>query len=79
MPEVQHKKDFIFPWDTFAYRKMSFGLKNGRDTFQPDMSFSFHNLKHIVEEDIDDMESCSHKRSDHPTHLRLIFERCRYY
>jgi hypothetical protein len=78
-PEDQHKTNFICPWGTFAYRKMPFGLKNVGATFQRAMSFSFHDLKHIVEAYLDDLASRSHKRSDHPTHLRLIFERCRYY
>ena len=32
-PEDQHKTAFIFPWGTFAYRKMPFGLKNSGATF----------------------------------------------
>jgi hypothetical protein len=43
------------------------------------MSFSFHDLKHIVEDYLDDLESQSHKRVDHPTHIHLIFERCFHY
>jgi hypothetical protein len=43
------------------------------------MSFSFHELKHIVEAYLDNLASCSCKRKDHATHLRLIFERCRYF
>jgi hypothetical protein len=78
-PEDQHKTTFIFPWGTFSYRKMPFGLKNVGATFQRTMSFSFHDLKHLVEAYIDDLASRSRKRADHPTHLRLIFERCRYY
>jgi hypothetical protein len=78
-PEDQHKTTFICPWGTFAYRKMPFGLKNVGATFQRAMSFSFHDLKHIVEAYLDDLASRSRKRVDHPTHLRLIFERCRYY
>jgi hypothetical protein len=62
-----------------SYRKMPFGLKNVGATFQWAMSFSFHDLKYIVEAYLDDLESHCHKRSDHPTHLQLIFERCRYY
>jgi hypothetical protein len=31
--EDQHKMDFIFPWGTFVYRKMPFGLKNVGATF----------------------------------------------
>jgi hypothetical protein len=43
------------------------------------MSFSFHDIKHLVKAYLDDLTSQSQKRVDHPTHLRLIFERCRYY
>jgi hypothetical protein len=78
-PEDQHKTTFICPWGTFAYRKMPFGLKNARATFQRAMYFAFHDLKHIVEAYLDDLASRSRKRKDHPTHLRLIFERCRYF
>jgi hypothetical protein len=28
LPADQHKTAFIFPWGTFAYRKLPFGLKN---------------------------------------------------
>jgi hypothetical protein len=58
---------------------MSFGLKNVGATFQRAMSFSFHELRHLVKEYLDDIESCSRKGFDHPAHLRLIFERCCYY
>jgi hypothetical protein len=78
-PEDQHKTTFICLWGTFAYRKMPFGLKNVGATFQRAMSFAFHDLKHIVEAYLDDLASRSRKRKDHPTHLRLIFERCRYF
>jgi hypothetical protein len=77
--EDQHKTAFICPWGTFAYRKMPFGLKNDGATFQWAMSFAFHDLKHIVEAYLDDLVSRSRKRKDHPMHLRLIFERCRYF
>jgi hypothetical protein len=56
-PEDQHKMTFICPWGTFAYRKMPFGLKNVGATFQRAMSFSFHDLKHIVEAYLDDLAS----------------------
>jgi hypothetical protein len=46
-PEDQHKTMFIFPWGTFAYQKIPFGLKNARETFQCAMTFAFHDLKHI--------------------------------
>ena len=78
-PEDQHKTTSIFPWGTFTYRKMPFGLKNAGVTFQWAMSFSFHDLKNIVKAYLDDLASRSHKRMDHPTHLRLIFERCHHF
>jgi hypothetical protein len=78
-PEDQHKTTFICPWGTFAYHKMPLGLKNVGATFQRAMSFTFHDLKHIVQAYLDDLASRSHKRTDYPTHLRLIFERCRYF
>jgi hypothetical protein len=48
-PEDQHKMTFIFPWGTFAYQKMPFGLKNIIETFQRAMTFVFHDLRHTVE------------------------------
>jgi hypothetical protein len=78
-PEDQHKTTFICPWGTFTYRKIPFSLKNAGATLQRAMSFAFHDLKHIVEAYLDDLASRSHKRTDHPTHLQLIFKRCRYF
>ena len=48
LPADQHKTAFIFPWETFAYRKLPFGLKNVGATFQHNMSYDFHDIKHIV-------------------------------
>ena len=71
-PEDQHKTAFICPWGTFAYRKMPFGLKNAGATFQRAMSYAFHNIKHIIEAYLDDPAARSRKRTDHPSHLRLV-------
>jgi hypothetical protein len=78
-PEDQHKTKFICPWGTFAYQNMPFSLKNIRETFQHAMTFTFHDLKHIVEYYLDYLASHSRKRADHSTHLWLVFERCRCY
>jgi hypothetical protein len=78
-PDDQHETVFICPWGTFPYQKMPFGLKNVGATFQHAMTFSFHDLKHIIEAYLDDLAAHSCKRVDHSTHLRLVFERCRYY
>jgi hypothetical protein len=56
-PEDQNKTSFICSWGTFAYCKRPFGLKNVGATFQRDMSFVFHDLKHIVEAYLDDLAS----------------------
>jgi hypothetical protein len=55
--EEQHKTIFICPRGTFSYQKMPFGLKNVGATFELAMSFSFHNLRHIVEAYLDDLAS----------------------
>ena len=77
--EDQHKTAFICPWGTLAYKKIPFGLKNPGETFQRAMKFSFHDIKAIVEPYLDDLPAHSRKRIQHPDHLQLIFERCRYY
>jgi hypothetical protein len=68
-PEDQHKMTFIFPWGTFAYWKMDFGLKNDEETFQQAMTLTFHDLKNIVKAYLDDITAHSPKRVDHSTHL----------
>jgi hypothetical protein len=66
-PKDQQKTTFICSWGTFSYHKMPFGLKNVGATSQRAMSFSFHDLKHIVEAYLYYLTSRSHKRMDHPT------------
>jgi hypothetical protein len=78
-PEDQHKTTFICPWDTFAYRKLPFGLKNIGAMFQRAMSYAFHDIKHIVQPYLVDLLAHSLHRVDHPTHLRAIFVRFRFY
>jgi hypothetical protein len=79
LPSDQHKTTFIYPWGTFAYRKLPFGLKNVGATFQWAMSYAFHDIKHIVDPYLDDFPTHSLHRDDHIEHLRAIFLRCRYY
>ena len=59
LPSDQHKTTFIFPWGTFAYNKLPFGLKNAGATFQHAMSYAFHDVKHIVEPYLDDIPAHS--------------------
>ena len=58
---------------------MPFGIKNSGATFQQDISFTFHDIKHIVEAYLDDLATHSRNRVHHRTHLQLVFERCQYY
>ena len=69
----------MFPWGTFAYRKMHFGLKNVGATFQRAMSYAFHDITRIVEAYLDNLTAHSKKRVDHLAHLRAIFDQCRKY
>ena len=43
-PEDQEKTTFTFPYGTFAYKRMSFGLCNAPATFQRCMMAIFHEL-----------------------------------
>ena len=55
------------------------GETNARDTFQWAITFSFHDLKNIIEVYLDDLDTHSRLRVRHPYHWRLVFERCRHY
>jgi hypothetical protein len=79
LPVDQHKISFIFPWGTFAYRKLPFGLKNVGATFQRAMSYAFHDIKHTVKSYLDDLPAHSMHHSDHLAHLQAIFLHCRFY
>jgi hypothetical protein len=79
LPVDQHKTTFICPWSTFTYRKLPFDLKNVGANFQRAMSYSFHDIKHILQPYLDDLPTHSMHRQDQPTHLRAIFLQCRYY
>jgi hypothetical protein len=79
VPTDQHKTAFIYPWGTFAYWKLPFGLKNFGVTFQCAMSYAFHDINHIVQPYLDDLLAHSMHCVDHPTHLRAIFIRCQFY
>jgi hypothetical protein len=72
-------RQLLYVLGGLSHIKNAFWPKNVGATFQWAMSFSFHDLKHIVEAYLDDLTAHSHKRVDHPTHLRLIFKRCHYY
>jgi hypothetical protein len=69
LPAVQHKTAFICPWETFAYQKLPFGLKNVGATFQCAKSYDFHDIKHIVQPYLDDLPVHFMRHQDHQAHL----------
>lgn len=69
----------IRPWGTFVYRKLPFGLKNAGATFQREMNCAFHDIKSIIQPYPDDLSAHSRKQTQHPQHLRAIFQHCRHY
>lgn len=71
--EDQHKKAFICHWQKISYREFHFGLKNVGATFQQDMSYDFYDIKHIVQEYMDDFLTHSSWRENHQEHLQVIF------
>jgi hypothetical protein len=73
-----HKTAFITPWGTYSYIRMPFGLMNTGATFQRAMDHAFKGFlfKFIVVYQ-DDIMVYSKKRSDHISHLRVMFDRCR--
>jgi hypothetical protein len=78
--EDQNKTTFTTPWGTFAYLRMPFGLLNAGATFQRAMDFTFKELmSKFIEIYQDDLIVFSKDRSDHVSHLRQVFERCREY
>ena len=58
-PADQHKTAFIYPWGTFAYKKLPFGLKNTSATFQRAISYAFHDIRHILQPYLDDLPTKS--------------------
>jgi hypothetical protein len=66
-------------WNLFVLGVHLHALKNVVETFQWDMTFAFHNLKHMVKSCLDDLAAHSQKRVDHPAQLPIVFERCHHY
>ena len=78
--EYRGKTTFITPWETYAYARIPFSLKNAGATFQRAMDHVFNGLIGKFMEDYqDDFTVHSSKREDHIHHLRKFFERCRSY
>ena len=77
-PADQLKTTFRTPWGTYSYRNMPFGLINVGATFQREMDATFRGLiNHFFIFYLDNITIFSKNKSDHISHLRKVFERCR--
>ena len=76
--EDRLKTTFTMKWETFAYKKMPFGLINTGATFQRAMDYVFKDLKvKCIIIYMDDIIVFSKNREDHILDLRKVFNRCR--
>lgn len=76
----QHKTTFTYPWGTYFWNMMPFGLKNFRATYQRAMTLIFHDMIHkFVEDYVDDILAKLGKCQDHISMLDLIFDRLEEY
>jgi hypothetical protein len=68
------KTTFITPWETYAYVRMPFGLKNAGATFQRAMDHAFNgSVGKFMAYYQDDLMMHSKKWCDHIHHLRKVF------
>ena len=75
--EDQEKTTFTFPFSTFAYRRMPFGLCNAPATFQRCMTAIFSDFcEKIVEVFMDDFSVYGTSFDDCLSNLDLVLQRC---
>nr|GEV56154.1 reverse transcriptase domain-containing protein [Tanacetum cinerariifolium] len=76
-PQDQEKTTFTFPYGTFAYRRMPFGLCNAPGTFQRCMIAIFHDMiEKTMEVFMDDFSVFGDSFSSCLTNLDKILKRC---
>ncbi|GJR16764.1 reverse transcriptase domain-containing protein, partial [Tanacetum coccineum] len=76
-PQDQEKTTFTFPYGTFAYRRMPFGLCNASITFQRCMMAIFHDMiEEIMEVFMDDFLVFEDSFSSCLSHLDKMLKRC---
>ncbi|KAL5538544.1 hypothetical protein UlMin_045351 [Ulmus minor] len=79
-PEDAEKTAFRTPFGNFHYVVMPFGLKNAGATYQRAMTAIFHDMIHdIVKDYVDDLVVKSRRATNHVSHLKRVFDRCRKY
>nr|GEW42069.1 reverse transcriptase domain-containing protein [Tanacetum cinerariifolium] len=76
-PPDQEKTTFTCLYETFAYRKMPFGLCNAPETFQRCMMVIFHDMiKKTMEVFMDDFSVFGDSFSSCLSHLDTMLQRC---
>ncbi|GJW10834.1 reverse transcriptase domain-containing protein [Tanacetum coccineum] len=76
-PQDQEKTTFTFPYGTFAYRRMPFGLCNAPGTFQRCMMAIFHDMiEKTMEVFMDDFLVFGDSFSSCLSHLDTMLQRC---
>nr|GEY04923.1 reverse transcriptase domain-containing protein [Tanacetum cinerariifolium] len=76
-PQDQEKTTFTYPYRTFAYRRMPFGLCNAPGTFQRCMMSIFHDMiKKMMEVFMDDFSVFGDSFSSCVTNLDKMLNRC---
>ncbi|GJT27687.1 reverse transcriptase domain-containing protein [Tanacetum coccineum] len=77
-PQDQEKTTFTFPYGTFAYRRMPFGLCNAPSTFQRCMMAIFHDMiKETMEVFMDDFLVFGDSFSSCLSYLDKMLKRCK--
>nr|GEV61930.1 reverse transcriptase domain-containing protein [Tanacetum cinerariifolium] len=76
-PQDQEKTTFTCPYETFAYRRMPFGLCNAPSTFQRCMMAIFHDMiEEMMEVFMDDLSVFKDSFSSCLSHLDKMLKRC---
>ncbi|GJS72565.1 reverse transcriptase domain-containing protein [Tanacetum coccineum] len=76
-PEDHEKTTFTYPYGTFAYKRMPFGLCNAPTTFQRCMTVIFHELiKESMEVFMDDFSIFGNSFDDCLKNLEKMLKRC---
>nr|GFA31669.1 reverse transcriptase domain-containing protein [Tanacetum cinerariifolium] len=76
-PRDQEKKTFTYPYGTFAYRRMPFGLCNAPGTFQRCMLDIFHNMvEKTMKVFMDDFSVFGNSFKNRLSHLDKMLQRC---
>ncbi|GJZ86922.1 reverse transcriptase domain-containing protein [Tanacetum coccineum] len=77
-PKDKEKTTFTCPYETFAYRRMPFGLCNALGTFQRCMMAIFHDMiEEIMEVFMDDFSVFGDSFSSCLSHLDKMLKRCK--